>query len=102
MQVFVTTSRKELRLNCWPYKNINGEKEQPSSFLKTNQIFKLLQNYPTIEQVEIADGSCRADVKSKVQGVRSLMHPTIPQYRSIINQLQNFRNYLKRILNNHQ
>lgn len=56
MQVFVTPRAERNFDSIVGYiKNKWGEKTAQQFVLKTDQIFKLLQNYPTIGQVEIGD-----------------------------------------------
>lgn len=56
MQVFVTPRAEKNFDSIFEYiKNKWGEKTAKEFVHKTNEIFKLLQNYPTIGRVEIGD-----------------------------------------------
>ena len=56
MQVFVTPRAEKNFDSIFDYiKDKWGEKTAKQFVLKTDEIFKLLQNYPTMGQVEIGD-----------------------------------------------
>lgn len=56
MQVFVTPRAEKSFDSIFDYINDKwGEKTAKEFVLKTNKIFKLLQNYPTIGKVEFGD-----------------------------------------------